>query len=209
MDNVSKTFDKWALNGRSELMEKEHGKTVLTFLKSIRFGEPFSFLDIGCGNGWIVREISRLKNCTRAVGIDKSSHMIKNAKSKSVLKKEHYIDTDLESWAYRGKFDYVFAMESIYYSESILQAVKKAYRLLRDDGVFFCGTDFYSENKATARWQKAMTVKMHLLSKQEWRSIFQDAGFKVRVRHVRDPNSRKKWRRELGTLFIIGKKQAV
>ena len=28
MDGVRKTFDKWAQNGRAELMEKEHGKNV-------------------------------------------------------------------------------------------------------------------------------------------------------------------------------------
>ena len=35
MDQVRKTFDKWAQNGRAELMEIEHGKNVSKFLESI------------------------------------------------------------------------------------------------------------------------------------------------------------------------------
>ena len=43
MDAVRKTFDKWAQNGRAELMEIEHGKNVLKFLDSISFEKPFTF----------------------------------------------------------------------------------------------------------------------------------------------------------------------
>ena len=51
MDTVRKIFDEWAQNGRAELMEQEHGKNVVKFLDKISFERPFSFLDVGCGNG--------------------------------------------------------------------------------------------------------------------------------------------------------------
>ncbi len=47
MDGVRKTFDKWAQNGRAELMEMEHGKNVSKFLQTISFDKPFKFLDVG------------------------------------------------------------------------------------------------------------------------------------------------------------------
>ncbi len=72
MDQVRKTFDKWAQNGRAELMEIEHGKNVSKFLESIQFDKPFTFLDVGCGNGWVVKKISKNNNCKKAIGIDKS-----------------------------------------------------------------------------------------------------------------------------------------
>ena len=206
MDKVKKIFDEWALSGRSELMEREHGRNVLKFLYNVSFDKPFSFLDVGCGNGWAVREISQIENCIKAVGIDKSKNMIKNAKSKSKSKKEEFIVTDLESWKYRGKFDYVFSMESIYYSKSVEDAVMKVYKLLKNDGEFFCGTDFYKENKATSGWAKMMDVPMHLLSKSEWRKIFNKAGFETKTKQIKNKKSQKKWKRDFGTLFIIGKK---
>ena len=51
MDKTSKLFDLWAKTGRAEEMEKGHGTTVNKFLDKLIFDKPFTFLDIGCGNG--------------------------------------------------------------------------------------------------------------------------------------------------------------
>ncbi len=204
MDQVRKTFDKWAQNGRAELMEIEHGKNVSKFLESISFDKPFTFLDVGCGNGWVVKKISKNNNCKKATGIDKSKKMIEQASKKMDNIKEEFIHTDIESWKYRGKFDFVFSMESLYYADSIEKALQKIYKLLKPGGQLFCGTDFYTDNKATARWASIMKIQMHLHSKKEWRQLFFNAGFEVKTKHVKDLKSRKKWKREFGTLFITG-----
>ncbi len=206
MDKVRKTFDEWAKIGRSELMEKEHSKTVLKLLNSIRFEKPFSFLDVGCGNGWVVRKISQIQNCKKAVGIDKSQNMITKAKSKKKSSKENYLRTDILSWKFNGKFDYIFSMESLYYSKPMESALKKIYKLLKPGGQFFCGTDFYSDNKATIQWSKMLDISLDLRSKKQWKKMFEEIGFETKTRQVRDNSNRKKWKREFGTLFIIGKK---
>jgi len=206
MDDVRRTFDKWAQNGRAELMETEHGKNVSKFLQNISFDKSFTFLDVGCGNGWVVRKIAKENNCKKAIGIDISKKMIVQAKNKRHNSKEDFFHTDVESWKYKGKFDFVFSMESLYYADSIEVALEKIYKLLKPDGQFFCGTDFYTDNKATARWTDIMKIQMHLHSKKEWKSFFQNVGFKVKTKHVKDLKSRKKWKREFGTLFIIGTK---
>ncbi len=206
MDGVRRVFDEWAANGRAESMAREHGKTVLRFLDGVRFDGPFTFLDVGCGNGWVVRRIAQVAGCRKAVGIDKSCGMVKNARARAASKKESYVCTDIEGWKYAGRFDCVFSMEAIYYSISVDDAVGKIYRMLKSGGVFICGTDYYKENKATVRWQEAMDVPMHLLSRREWLETFRGAGFQARTRRVKDAKSAKKWRREFGTLFIIGTK---
>ncbi|ABX12525.1 class I SAM-dependent methyltransferase [Nitrosopumilus maritimus] len=206
MDGVRRTFDEWAQNGRAELMEVEHGKNVSKFLNSISFDGPFTFLDVGCGNGWVVRKIAKENNCKRAIGIDKSKKMIIQAKKKIVSKKEGFVHTDIESWKYGGKFDYIFSMEALYYSDSIEEALKKIFKMLKPGGQFFCGTDFYTDNKATARWKDVMKIQMHLHSKKEWKEFFKNAGFQIKTKHIKDLKSRKKWKREFGTLFIIGTK---
>jgi len=206
MDKVRSTFDKWANSGRSELMEKEHSKTVLKFLNSLQFVKPFSFLDVGCGNGWVVRKIAQQKNCNKAVGIDKSKNMIKKANSKKKSLKELYLNEDIQTWKYRGKFDYVFSMESLYYLSSMEYGLKKIYNLLKPGGQFFCGTDFYSDNKATVHWSKVLKLPLDLRSKKHWKKIFEETGFKTKTKQVKDPLNRKKWKREFGTLFIVGTK---
>lgn len=206
MDKVKTTFDKWAKSGRAELMEKEHGKNVSQFLSKMTFDKPFSFLDVGCGNGWVVRRIAQQENCKKAIGIDKSKKMIQIALDKKLSNKEDYFVEDIERWKYKGKFDIIFSMESLYYAESIENTLKKIYKLLKLNGEFYCGTDFYSDNKATANWPNMVKLKMHLLSKKEWRDLFSNAGFKTRTKQIKDKKSKKKWKREHGTLFIIGKK---
>ena len=206
MDKVKIIFDKWANSGRSELMEKEHSKTVSKFLDSVSFQKQFSFLDVGCGNGWVIRKISEKNNCKKAIGIDKSKNMIKIARLKKNSEKEYYFQTDIQTWKYKNRFDYIFSMESLYYVESIELSLKKIYQLLKPHGQFFCGTDYYKENKATARWSKQLNLLMHSHSKSEWKKLFADAGFKTTTKQVKDLTNRKKWKREYGTLFIIGKK---
>ena len=205
-DKTSKLFDRWAKSGRSEEMEKGHGTTVNKFLDKLTFEKPFTFLDIGCGNGWVVRKISQLSKCRKAIGIDKSKSMIEKAKIKKILDKESYITTDLESWNYTEKFDVIFSMESLYYSVPMESALKKIYKLLKRRCVFYCGTDFYKDNSLTTRWIKDMAVPMDLRSEMEWKKMFNDIGFKTKTKHVLDQKNKSKWKREFGTLFVIGKK---
>jgi len=206
MDGVRKTFDEWAQNGRADLMEIEHGKNVLKILKTILFEEPFTFLDVGCGNGWVVRKIAKEKMCKKVIGIDKSKKMIIQAKKKTESKNEEFFHTDIESMNYKGKFDFIFSMEALYYSDSIEIALDKIYKLLKPGGQFFCGTDFYTDNKATSRWASIMKIQMHLHSKKEWKGFFQKTGFDVKTKQIKDLKNKKKWKREYGTLFIIGTK---
>ena len=68
MDKTTKVFDSWAKAGRAEEMEEGHGVTVGKFLGSISFDKPFSFLDIGCGNGWVVGKLRNFQNAKRLLG---------------------------------------------------------------------------------------------------------------------------------------------
>ena len=206
MDKTSKLFDVWANTGRSEEMEKGHGTTVNQFLDKLSFKENFRFLDIGCGNGWVVRKMSKKSSCIKAIGIDKSKMMIKNAKSKVLSKKESYFVTELELWKTKEKFDLIFSMESLYYSVPMEPALETVFKLLKKGGIFYCGTDFYSDNTFTTRWVKDMDIHMDLRSEKEWKKMFRKIGFTTSSKHVTDPKNKSKWKREFGTLFIIGRK---
>ncbi len=206
MDKTSKLFDVWAKTGRSEDMEKGHGTTVNQFLNKLFLKKNFRFLDIGCGNGWVVRKMSQNPFCVKAIGIDKSIMMIKNAKSKVLSNKESYFVTELEKWNTKEKFDIIFSMESLYYSVPMESALEKVFKLLKKNGIFYCGTDFYSDNHLTTRWVKDMNVPMDLRSEKEWKKMFRDIGFITRSKHVTDPKNKSKWKREFGTLFVIGRK---
>ena len=204
MDKTGKYFDKWATIGSSEEMEIGHGQNVNKFLDTVTFDKKFTFLDIGCGNGWVVRKMVQIPTCKHATGIDKSKNMIKKAKMKKISKKEKYFQTELESWNNDEKFDVIFSLESLYYSVPMEIALAKVYTILKPGGVFYCGTDFYSDNHLTTRWAKDMGIPMDLRSKREWKKMFEKMGFVTRTKQIKDTKHKSKWKREYGTLFVIG-----
>ena len=87
MRKATDIFGEWAEKGKDIGMEKGHSAAVdemVTFALKERkkIGKNFSFLDLGCGNGWVVRNVSNDSLCNRAVGIDGAKQMIANAKSR-------------------------------------------------------------------------------------------------------------------------------
>ena len=42
--------------------------------------------------------------------------------------------------------------------------------------------------------------------KKEWKQMFRNVGFVTRSKHVIDQKNKSKWKREFGTLFVIGRK---
>ena len=187
-------------------MERGHSGTAGPFLDGALPRRPFSFLDIGCGNGWACRRAASSKYCVRATGIDSSPQMVRLARSRA-SRKESYETADISSWKTRRRFDFAFAMESMYYVRSPAEAAARVFGLLKPGGVFACGTDFYAENAATRGWARSTGLPMHLLSRRQWKRTLGGAGFEVRTRSARDASSDLAWKREMGTLFVVGSKR--
>ena len=51
-----------------------------------------------------------------------------------------------------------------------------------------------------------MNIPMDLRSEKQWKKMFRNAGFTTRSKHVTDLKNKSKWKREFGTLFVIGRK---
>lgn len=206
---VSALFNKWSLQGLDKEMEKGHFYGVQVMLEDLKVKRSFEFLDVGCGNGWVVRQVSKHPLCKSGWGIDVSEAMIKRAKELKDSKKQNFINTDLLSWKTRKKFDVIFSMEALYYIVPMEPAIEKIYYLLRKGGIFLCGVDYYLENKASHEWQEQCNVKMDLRSKKEWIDLFKKTGFRnVRQENILYPAeiSSEQWKQFFGTLFTKGTK---
>lgn len=206
LNRTEEVFDQWASSGRHRQLEQEHGFSVGVMLEKLEdtyFGEPFSFLDVGCGNGWVVRRVAANPNCTRAVGVDVSSQMIDAAKQMCNTPKEAYHKTTLEEWS-SPPFTVIFSIESLYYAQSMKLMLSKIYSLLEPGGVCVCGTDYYTENVDTAYWGQMLGITMHMHSESEWVKLFTDAGFETKAERIRNAQSTKQWKRNQGTLLING-----
>ena len=67
-------FTEWAKDGRDERMARGHADSVNSMIDFALEGQvdPFTFIDAGCGNGWVVRTMGNHQLCKRATGVDGS-----------------------------------------------------------------------------------------------------------------------------------------
>ena len=195
-------FGEWAELGRDEVMAKGHQQAVDHMLKvAFNNRKSFSFLDAGCGNGWVVRQVAKLPQCVSAVGVDGAQQMIDKAQSYD--SKNHYACADITTWKPNSPVDIVLSMEVVYYLKTPLTFLVNVYNSwLSKDGLLVLGLDFYKENTISHSWPEDCGVSiMHLFSERDWVDLFRKAGFRE-IESTRF-GVKENW---LGTLILKGQK---
>ena len=202
-NNPIKTFNSWAKENKDIGMEKNHAPSVEYMISQIPSNiqkNKFSFLDIGCGNGWVVRKMNDLTNCIKSVGMDGAKNMINKA---SALSPDlDYLQTDLDNLNYSEKFEVVFSMEVLYYLQEPLKTISYIQNnMLKENGFFIMGIDHYLENKPSLKWPKDLNLNLQTLSIDDWVKMVQLAGFsQVKYKQF---GAKENW---AGTLIIYGSK---
>ena len=206
LSNATEIFGKWAEQGKDVGMEKGHASSVNEMLnfalkERINKGKKFSFLDVGCGNGWVVRKVLENILCNRAVGIDGAKQMITNAESNGG--NGHYVLANLNSYESEETFDLIHSMEVLYYLENPAETINKiSQSWLEPGGRLIVGIDHYYENKASHSWQDKVGTPMLMLKEKEWLHIFKGSGLS-NVELWRS-NASDDW---AGTLVLTGTKK--
>ena len=146
--------------------------------------KPFSFIDIGCGNGWVVKKVSKYKKCSYACGLDGAEKMINKARLNDTQSKYLEIDINnlddltLSKEASLGPFDIIFSMEVLYYLKSPKKTLEYIQsKLLKKGGCCIIGIDHYLENTTSLSWGKDLNVSMCTYSISEWKELFVESGF--------------------------------
>ena len=205
MRKATDVFGEWARIGKDEGMEEGHASSVDEMLKfSLKernlINQRFNFLDLGCGNGWVVRKVINNNLCEIAIGIDGAEQMISKAKSRG--KTEHYIHADITTYQPSVKFDLIHSMEVMYYLNdpfSIIERTEDSW--LNSGGRLIIGIDLYYENIDSHSWEEKVNTPMLMLKESEWVDMFKEAGFT----EVESWRANKK-NDSSGTLVLTGKK---
>ena len=205
MQKPTEIFGKWAEEGKDVGMEKGHANSVkdmlnFAFKERINIGKKFSFLDLGCGNGWVARKVAKNSLCAEAVGIDGAEQMIINAQK--IGGQVNYILADINSYTSTTKFDLIHSMEVLYYLDDPASKVKSLCdHWLEEQGRLIIGIDHYYENIDSHSWEEKVGTPMLMLKEAEWLGILFESGLKD-VKSWRS-NPSKDWS---GTLVLTGKK---
>ena len=191
MDEQLRTeFNEWARAGKGEGMEKGHGPVGKQAIQLMRVPAEARVLDVGCGSGWATRLLAGYAINGQVTGIDISDEMIRVARESS----QAFPNTDFEVASAEqlpftdNEFTHAFSMESLYYYSDILKALTEIHRVLRPGGLFVAVVDLYWENEATHQWIDELKVPVELLSVDDYRGLFTDAGFvNIRDQRLFDP----------------------
>jgi len=176
-------FDEWAHSGKDEGMEKGHAPAVNSMLNLIlpKLDNDFSAIDIGCGNGWVVRKLKSL-GAINAHGVDGAPEMINKAQNKDGDNTYHH--ALLPNWNPPQRFDLVHSMEFLYYLDDPLIMLKKIHdNWLENQGWFIAGIDHYKEHEKSLIWPERVGVKMNTMSINEWKNLMNLAGFNLIEMH--------------------------
>jgi len=207
---LSEVFNKIVRDGQVKRFERGHTYSVIKALSKIKFyfSKKFTFLDIGCGTGWVTHRISKHYNCSKAVGVDISEEMISIANLKKT-KNIQFVNSTFEKWDAQTtkKFDIIFSMEAVYYADNPAVFLKKIKTILSSKGVALIGLDFYKENFSSHAWESFMGVKMKLYSISEWVTLVEKAGLQVfSIELIKKPSG-SEWEKNFGTLFLFANKK--
>ena len=186
---LAKEFDGWAQSGRGESMENGHSdvtKQLLDHLPQGLYQQECCVLDVGCGNGWLVRELIS-RGATFGLGIDISADMIDVARkyiqsnrigTDDLIQNLQQRGTNLDSVEMylvsngeqiecpSGSFDVITNVESLYYYPDPQMALDEWFRLAKSQGYLVIMMDLYEESPATHNWIEVLDVPVHLFSKK-------------------------------------------
>ena len=178
-------FDKWALSGRAEGMERGHWNRALQALEAMPIEEGDRLLDLGCGNGWATRWLrERAGTDGRVSGTDVAPAMLERARTQSAaIPGIDFVEAAFDELPWpQHSFDHAFSMEALYYAPDVVAALRSIRRVLRPGGTLTMCIDFFEENPYSAPWPALLDIEMKRLSEEDWAAAFEQAGFVVEAR---------------------------
>ena len=182
-------FDQWADAGRAESMADGHQGVTHAAIRDWTLGPDDVALDVGCGNGWAVREMVR-RGAGRGLGVDISPKMVQLAQRSAAGRSCFDFQTapaDALPWS-DATVSHILNIESIYYYPDPAAALAEWARVAKPGARLAIVVDLYEENPATHVWIDALDIAVHLLSAPQLIAMAESAGWtNVRSEQVLDP----------------------
>lgn len=154
-------------------------KIILPLLKE---NNKLRILDIGCGTGQLVNEISKSYEDVNYLGIDVASNMISEAKSNNIKNKNIKFKTcGIEKFNIKDKFDIIICTHAFPYFPNKEEILKKMYKMCnKNANVIIVNSSTNSLKDLIINFfLKATTSKAKYLSIKEMKRLFKIVKFKV------------------------------
>ena len=202
-EQLREEFNRWADSGKGETMEHDHWPITRPAVERMQIAPTDTILDVGCGAGWLSRILADRVPQGRVAGMDISDEMIRHARERSAGRANVEFKVgavDAIPWE-SDFFTHAISVESSYYWPDPAKGIREIYRVLRNasstqpgaparpegqalpggqallGGQAWIVINYYRDNPHSHQWGALLNVPTQLLSAEEWKALFRDAGF--------------------------------
>lgn len=195
VDSWHKNASQWTAAVRDGDIESRKLVTDAAIVDAVMSHAPQSVIDIGCGEGWLVRAIA--PRVTRAVGVDAIPALTDQAKAAGggdffVMPYEAISHESVE-----GLFDVAVCNFSLLGKEAVESLFIAVPLILKPGGVFIVQTPHpvvtngdapYVDGWRDGSWAGFSTefvdpAPWYFRTVESWRALFSDSGFALREIH--------------------------
>jgi 2-polyprenyl-3-methyl-5-hydroxy-6-metoxy-1,4-benzoquinol methylase len=203
VDSWKKNASQWSAAVRGGHIESRKLITNNAIIDAVLLRSPESVLDIGCGEGWLIRELSL--RVPHLVGVDVVPDLIDRAESAGG---GHFLVAsyeDIARGAVEGLFDVVVCNFSLLGKESVETLFKALPAMLKTDGVFIvqtlhpvvAGDQPYIDGWREGSWSGFGSdfidpAPWYFRTLESWITLFSDNGFGLlKIREPIHPETHK------------------
>jgi len=185
----------WTRVVREGLIPSRRAGTDAAVLDAITERAPRRLLDIGCGEGWLIRAVTARTGCT-AVGIDGAEALIAAARAADPVNDYRMLDYgDLGAAEIGADFDVVVFNYSLF-AEAIIPQVRTAAARLKPHGAVVIQTlhpgaggenGWLMEDFAAFGGGEWAAMPWYYRTLDSWRATLMEAG--LSIRDLREPSA--------------------
>jgi 2-polyprenyl-3-methyl-5-hydroxy-6-metoxy-1,4-benzoquinol methylase len=189
VDSWNKNVQPWVVAIREGEIESRLLVTNQAVVDAVLKREPKSALDVGCGEGWLVRALEN--HGIDTLGIDVVPELISHAQQEGIGRFKPISYEELSSGLLKETFDVVVCNFSLLGEESVVNLFKQAPLLLNEGGslvvqtvhpVAGCGDANYEDGWREGSWAGFNNrfrdpAPWYFRTMESWRNLFLDHGF--------------------------------
>lgn len=171
--DLAHEFDRWADDGMARTMERSHGRFTELALDRWELGAEHRVLDVGCGNGWAVRQMIE-RGAGDGAGVDISAEMVALATEPGT-----YVQATADHLPFEAStFTHVLSVEALYYTADPDAVLREWARVARSGAQLMVLLDLYRESPCWNIWPPLFPFPVHVRSEAEWSDALAAAGWK-------------------------------
>jgi len=191
MDSWKNNVEPWVSAIQNEEIESRLLVTNQAILSTIIERAPKTVLDVGCGEGWLAREL--VKQGIDVLGVDAVPEFIEYAGKEGVGRFKTLSYEDLSADVLLEKFDIVVCNFSLLGKDSVYHVFGQVSSILEKNGVFIvqtihpiagCGDDKYEDGWREGSWvgfskKFCDPAPWYFRKLETWKTLFTANGFRL------------------------------